>query len=115
MKKTAFILILSLLLLACANIGYDKQLQQYIGQTEQSLIENFGKPSTQKILPNGNKVLTYVRQGQTYMPMEYFYDTPVWVKLMSSITRFSRNIHLCRLLSLLTARSKASASLHLKS
>ncbi|MBR1915052.1 MAG: hypothetical protein IJ830_01230 [Alphaproteobacteria bacterium] len=78
MKKTAFILILSLLLLACANIGYDKQLQQYIGQTEQSLIENFGKPSTQKILPNGDKVLTYVKQGETYMPMEYFYDTPGW-------------------------------------
>lgn len=78
MKKTAFLLILSLLLLACANMGYNAELKQYIGQTKQSLIENFGQPTSQKIASDGTIVLTYLKQGETYMPMEYFYDTPGW-------------------------------------
>ncbi len=78
MKKTAFLLITFLLVIACANVGYEHQLQQYVGQTEQSLIENFGTPSVQKNLPNGGKILTYFRQGTYFVPVEYFYDTPMW-------------------------------------
>ena len=76
MKKTAFLVILNLLLLACAYNNYGQKLQQYIGQTEQSLIENFGKPTGKTVVSNEKVVLTYIKWHETYMPMEYFYDTP---------------------------------------
>lgn len=76
MKQTAFLLILCLLLLACASNNYGKQLAQYVGQTEQSLVENFGQPTSKRIISDTKTVLTYVKLRETYMPMEYFYDTP---------------------------------------
>ncbi len=81
MKRTAFTLLLVLLLFACANIiSYDDKLQTFVGQTQQSLIEQWGKPTGQKIYANGEKVLTYTKVQDYYMPTEYFYDTPGWAE-----------------------------------
>jgi len=79
MKRTSFLLIFVLLLFACAgNMMYEKKLDTYIGQTEQSLIEQWGRPTGQKILSDGTKVLTYTQTSEYYVPTEYFYDQPGW-------------------------------------
>ena len=78
MKKASFLLIFVLLLFACASVMYNKKLDQYIGQTEQSLIEQWGTPSGQKILADGTKILTYTKINEYYVPTEYFYNQPGW-------------------------------------
>ena len=74
MKKIAFLLILTLLVLACSsnNILYQDKLQQFVGSNEQNVINSFGRPTKQTILSNGTKILTYTKINDFYMPMEYY-------------------------------------------
>ena len=81
MKKVCFLLILSLLLFACAfnNTAYEQKLQAWVGQSEQTLIKSWGKPTIKKVNSNSQTLLTYVKQSEYLVPMEYFYDNPGWV------------------------------------
>ncbi len=79
MKKLAFLLIVTFLILACAMTqSYDQRLQNWIGKSENNLLSSWGTPTGQKILENGDKVITYVKQETWYVPTEYYYDTPGW-------------------------------------
>lgn len=79
MKKTAFLLILVLLLFACTtNVAYENKLQKWIGQSEASLIKSWGKPTAQKIISDGQIILSYTKQNEYFVPTEYFYDYPGW-------------------------------------
>lgn len=81
MKKIAFLLIMLLLVFACTanDVAYEKKLQSYIGHSENTLLQNFGKPTIQKIMPNGKSILTYIKQNEYFVPTEYFYDYPGWI------------------------------------
>lgn len=78
MKKVCFLLILSFLLLACANMAYEQKLRQWVGQYEQTLIESWGRPTVKKVNAAGQTLLTYVTQNEYLVPTEYFYDYPGW-------------------------------------
>ena len=78
MKKVCFLLILSFLLLACANMAYEQKLRQWVGQYEQTLIESWGRPTVKKVNADGQTLLTYVTQNEYLVPTEYFYDYPGW-------------------------------------
>lgn len=76
MKKIALGLIVTLLLLACATSQkYDKQMQGWIGKSEASLVEAWGRPSAQKYLSPTAKVITYTKVSDLIIPSEYYlYD-----------------------------------------
>ncbi|MBO4285034.1 MAG: hypothetical protein J5895_02240 [Alphaproteobacteria bacterium] len=79
MKKAAFLLIVMFLVFACAALkSYDDKLEGFVGKPESVLLSAFGTPTGQKILPNGEKVITYIRQETWYVPSEYFYDMDGW-------------------------------------
>lgn len=78
MKKVVFALILTFLLLACGNIAYEQKLQKWIGQSEASLIDSWGRPTFKKVTSDGQTVLGYTKQNEYFVPMEYFYDYPGW-------------------------------------
>jgi len=78
MKKVFFALILTFLLLACANMAYEQKLDAWVGQTETSLIDSWGRPTIKKVAPNGQTILSYIKQNEYFVPMEYFYDYPGW-------------------------------------
>ena len=81
MRKIAFALILCFLLFACAlsDTSYEQKLAPWIGKTEQTLIASWGKPTAQKITAQGQTLLSYVKQNEYLVPMEYFYDYPGWI------------------------------------
>ena len=80
MRKITFALIFSLLLFACAfsNEAYEQKLASWVGKNEQTLIASWGRPTAQKVLENGQTILTYIKQNEYFVPMEYFYDYPGW-------------------------------------
>lgn len=79
MKKAAFLLIVMFLVFACAALkSYDDKLESFVGKPESSLLNAFGTPTGQKILPNGEKVITYIKQETWYVPTEYYYDVDGW-------------------------------------
>ena len=65
-----FLLSLPLLLtLSCATTeGYNKLLDTWIGSSADSLVNSWGPPSSVYNKDNGEKMLTFVRGGQMYMP-----------------------------------------------
>ena len=74
MKKVVFLLILTLLVLACSSerMLYQDKLQKFIGKSEQNLINTFGQPTKQIILSDETKILVYTKINDFYMPIEYY-------------------------------------------
>ncbi len=80
MKKIAFGLIVTMLLLACATPQkYDKRLQQWVGKQENELLAVWGRPSAEKYLNDHTKVITYTQINDWYYPMEYYAYNGGWV------------------------------------
>ena len=68
MRKFLF-LIPVLFLLSCATTaGYSKLLDSWMGSSADSLVSKWGPPSNVYVKDNGEKMLTFVRGGQVYMP-----------------------------------------------
>ncbi|MCK5616589.1 hypothetical protein KAR91_82780 [Candidatus Pacearchaeota archaeon] len=60
MKKIVFVLILFLAVTGCATTGYDdEEMSQYIGYQKDQLIIEFGVPTNEYTLDNGNKIIEY--------------------------------------------------------
>ena len=80
MRRVAFLLIIIFLLFACAfnGVNYGQQLENWVGQSEQSLLTSWGKPTIQKTLGNHKKLFIYIKYNDWYVPEEYFYANPMW-------------------------------------
>ncbi len=80
MKRIVFLLIVVFLLFACVfnSASYDARLQNWVGQSENSLISAWGKPTLQRVMTDNQKVLTYIRYRNIFVPTEYFYNMPMW-------------------------------------
>ncbi|MBO5443658.1 MAG: hypothetical protein J6A33_07750 [Alphaproteobacteria bacterium] len=77
MKKICFCLTLLFFLFACATQQkYDNKLQGFVGKTEAQLVKKWGRPSSSKIMDNGNKVLTYTKANDIYVPSEFYLNNP---------------------------------------
>lgn len=73
MKKISFALVLVMFLFACATQEkYDKRLSSWVGKTETSLMTKWGKPSATRIMENGDKVITYTKANDVYVPSEFY-------------------------------------------
>lgn len=74
MKKIVFLLILTLLVLACRNgqILYQNKLQSLVGTNKENLVNTFGKPTKRTILSNGTEIWVYTKINDFYMPIEYY-------------------------------------------
>ena len=47
-----------------------------VGKTESSLVAKWGRPSATRILDNGDKIITYTKANNVYVPSEYYiYNT----------------------------------------
>ena len=77
MKKVSFALVLVMFLFACATSEkYDRKLAGWVGKTESSLVAKWGRPSATRILDNGDKIITYTKANNVYVPSEYYiYNT----------------------------------------
>ena len=72
-KKATFILILVIVLFACATPQkYNEKLNSMIGVSKEDLIKNFGKPSAAKILNNGDTILAYTFVDDVFVPSEFY-------------------------------------------
>ena len=72
-RNIAFLMILSLLLLACATSEkYDAKLNQFVGKSEENLVMSWGRPSAIKIINDNTKVYTYTKIDEFYFPSEYY-------------------------------------------
>jgi len=79
MKQIAFGLILTLLLLACASSqNYDRELKQWVGKSENTLIQSWGRPSAVKYLSENSKLLTYTKISDWFVPSEYYFYNDGW-------------------------------------
>lgn len=79
MRQIVFGLILTMLLLACANgQNYNQKLQKWVGQSEDSLIQSWGRPSSRRYINEHESVLTYTRIQDWYMPSEYYFYNDGW-------------------------------------
>lgn len=77
MKKICFTLSLILFLFACATKEkYDQKLQTWIGRPETALLQKWGTPSASKIMMNGDKVITYTKANDVYVPSEFYLNDP---------------------------------------
>ena len=77
MKKVSFALVLVMFLFACATSEkYDRKLAGWVGKTESSLVAKWGRPSATRILDNGDKIITYTKANNVYVPSDYYiYNT----------------------------------------
>ena len=64
---------------------YDARLNGWLGKTETQLVQKWGKPSAMKILDNGDKVITYTKADDVYVPSQFYIYNPGQVP-----TRFIR-------------------------
>lgn len=79
MRKIVFGLILTMLLLACANIKtYDNELKSWVGKSEASLVSTWGRPSQKRYVNANESVLIYTRVQDWYMPSEYYFYNDGW-------------------------------------
>lgn len=79
MRKVVFGLILTMLLLACANTqNYDNKLKRWVGQTEDSLVSVWGRPSQKRYINANESVLIYTKIQDWYMPSEYYFYNDGW-------------------------------------
>lgn len=77
MKKLSFGLVLLMFLVACATEQkYDNKLSAWVGKSEASLVSKWGNPSATRILDNGDKVITYTKANDVYVPSEYYVYNP---------------------------------------
>lgn len=77
MKKIFFSFALLIFLFACATEQkYDEKLQTWVGMPETSLVKKWGNPSQSKILDNGDKVITYTKANDVYVPSEFYLNNP---------------------------------------
>ncbi len=69
--------VLAMFLFACATSEkYDRKLAGWVGKTESSLVAKWGRPSATRILDNGDKIITYTKANNVYVPSEYYiYNT----------------------------------------
>lgn len=73
MSKISFLFLVLCFVVACATQQkYDAKLGTWIGKTQSQLIEKWGRPSAQKYLVNGDKVLTYTKANDVYVPSEFY-------------------------------------------
>jgi len=79
--KIFFFILLLIFLSACATEGkYNRRLNNLIGQNESVLLNDFGKPSAQKIINSHTKILTYTSVENMYVPSEFYdYNNPPYV------------------------------------
>jgi hypothetical protein len=79
MKKYVCCLSVMLVLSACATSQkYDKELQNWIGRKETALESAWGRPSAQKYLSPTDKVVTYTRVSEWFIPSEYYFYNDGW-------------------------------------
>lgn len=55
---------------------YDARLNGWLGKTETQLVQKWGKPSAMKILDNGDKVITYTKADDVYVPSQFYIYNP---------------------------------------
>lgn len=71
--KVAFVLIIMVLLFACATPqGYDKKLNSFLGASEADIIKKFGRPSAIKILDDNIVILAYTKVDDVFVPSEFY-------------------------------------------
>ena len=71
--KIFFCLLLLMFLIACATEDkYYSKLNSLVGKNESDVLSHFGKPSAQKILPDGQKILTYTKVQNMFVPAEMY-------------------------------------------
>ena len=100
MKKIAFLMILTLLLFACATSEkYDRKLNAWVGKSEQDLVMSWGRPSAVKYVNANVKIFTYTKINDFYFPSEYYLyneefepDDTIYAPLMNeyNFTPFSQ-------------------------
>ena len=80
MRRIAFLIILVCLLFACTinQTTYRQKLEQFVGKPLSTLEQNFGKPTMQKNISNKEKIITYIKRKDWYVPVEYYYDQVGW-------------------------------------
>ncbi len=79
MRKIAFSLIVTMLLLACATPQkYDERLQHWVGKQENELLTVWGRPSAEKYLSDNTKIITYTKINDWYYPSEYYFYNDGW-------------------------------------
>jgi len=72
-RNIAFLMIVTLLILACSTSEkYDKQLNTWVGKSEQSLVMAWGRPSAVKYVNDNTKIFTYTKINDFYFPSEYY-------------------------------------------
>ena len=72
-RKISFCIILVLFLLACATPAkYDRRLQSWVGKSEEELLRKWGAPGASKYLSGKEKVITYTRAENIYVPSEFY-------------------------------------------
>lgn len=72
-SKIAFILIIVMVLFACATPqDYDNELNSLMGTSQAGLIKKFGKPSAVKIVDNNTKILAYTKVDDVFVPSEFY-------------------------------------------
>ena len=60
MKKIAFVLILCLTVTSCTTPRFDDdEMSQYVGCQKDELVIEFGVPTSEYVLDNGNKIVEY--------------------------------------------------------
>lgn len=72
-QKINLSLLLVSMLVACATPAkYDKMLQSWVGKNEAALEQSWGAPSGVKYLEDGEKVITYTKAEDVYVPSEFY-------------------------------------------
>ena len=75
--KIYFTILLLIFLFGCATPEkYDAELAGWVGKSEASLINKWGKPSARKINADGSEVITYTKTDNTYVPSEFYLYNP---------------------------------------
>lgn len=77
MKKLILACLSTAVLFACATPEkYDAHLNTWVGKTETELQSKWGRPSAAKIMNNGDKVITYTKADDIYVPSEFYVYNP---------------------------------------
>lgn len=77
MRALVLIFLSTLFLFSCATPEkYDQKLDTWVGKTESQLQAKWGRPSAARIMDNGNKVITYTKANNMYVPSEFYIYNP---------------------------------------
>ena len=74
MVKNIFLYMLVLIFLfACATPArYDAKLNAMVGQSAQTLVKSWGRPSAKIIKDNGDEIYAYTKADDVYVPSEFY-------------------------------------------